>query len=121
MRMPEKQTLRPKFGQQNWLGDVEKPRYFTRYMFPGLMRLVYRGLANVFGFVLSLSAVSTVARWALERVGLSVDDTPITWIEWCIVAAVASVVTARRYRRRAKRSCLKVTPLAKLSKGRVAH
>ncbi|QCI13082.1 hypothetical protein E6B08_17650 [Pseudomonas putida] len=118
MRMPEKQTLRPKFGQQNWLGDVEKPRYFTRYTLPGLVRLVYRGLVNVIGFILSLSAVFTVARWALERVGMSVDGPPITGIEWCIVAAVASVVAARKWRQRAKRSCLKVTPLAKFSKRR---
>lgn len=119
--MLEKQSSKPKFGQQNWLGDVEKPRYFTRYMIPGLIHLVYRGLANVFGFFLSIWAVSTVARWAMEGFGMTVDGVPINWIDWCIVAAVACVAVVRKYRQKAKRSSLKVCPLPKFSKGRAGY
>ncbi|HEJ2342321.1 TPA: hypothetical protein ACWLUJ_006157 [Pseudomonas aeruginosa] len=102
--MSKKPKSNSKFGQQNWIGDFDQPRLFTRYTIPGLLYWAGIGVARLVEYLLYMSAFMTVGKWVQEAAGFTATTHPITRAEWCGVAVAVAVAAFRFYRRATKRS-----------------
>ena len=101
--MPGKAKPTSKFGQQNWLGEANQPRYMTKYTIPGVLYLVGGRLARGLELLIYLLTIMTVAQWFFEATGLFTYENPLSLADWVLAGAGLLLFVVRCYLRRPKK------------------